>query len=73
MQHMFLWFLWNTFDFFGDKIAHCSLCCSDFSISLGGKHDVTVHVSGKNHKEAASAASSSQSVTSSVTAECDRG
>ena len=30
----------------------------------GGKHDVTVHVNGKHHKEAASATSSSRSVTS---------
>ena len=47
----------------GDTYAHCSLCCSDFSISHGGKNDVTTHVKGKHHKEAASAASSSQSVS----------
>ncbi len=48
----------------GDTFAHCSLCCSDFGVSHGGKHDVYVHVNGKRHKEAASAASSTCSVTS---------
>ncbi len=33
-------------------------------VSHGGKHDVYVHVNGKRHKEAASAASSTCSVTS---------
>ena len=49
--------------FLGDIYAHCSLCCSDFSVAHAGKYDVTVHVSGKQHKEAARA-SSSQSLTS---------
>ncbi len=48
----------------GDTFAHCSLCCSNFGVSHGGKHDVYVHVNGKRHKEAASAASSTCSVTS---------
>ncbi len=48
----------------GDTFAHCSLCCSDFGVSHGGKHDVYVHVNGKRHKEAASAASSTCSMTS---------
>lgn len=37
----------------GDTFAHCSLCNSDFSVSHGGKNDVTVHVKGKHHREAA--------------------
>ncbi len=48
----------------GDTFALCSLCCSDFGVSHGGKHDVYFHVNGKRHKEAASAASSTCSVTS---------
>ena len=48
----------------GDTYAHCSLCNSDFSVSHAGKHDVSVHVNGKRHKEAASSASSSRSVSS---------
>ena len=43
--------------------AHCSLCGSDFSVSHGGKNDVTSHVSGKHHKEAFKASSSSQSLS----------
>ena len=48
----------------GDTFAHCSLCGSDFSVSHGGKHDVSVHIYGKCHKAAASAASSSRSMAS---------
>ena len=36
----------------------------DFSVSHGGKNDVTSHVSSKHHKEAATSASSSQSILS---------
>ena len=56
--------LWYKKYFLGDTFAHCSLCGSDFSITHGGKNDVTTHVKGKKHKQAAGAASSSQSVTS---------
>ena len=40
------------------------ICLSDFSVAHGGRNDVTTHVSGKRHKESASAASTSRSVAS---------
>lgn len=56
--------LLHAYHFIGDTYAHCSLCGSDFSVSHGGKSDVTSHVGGKKHKQTAGAASSSQSVAS---------
>lgn len=48
------------------------LCSSDFSIAHGGKHDVTTHISGKQHKQNASAASSSGTLSSMFQAQlCD--
>lgn len=44
--------------------AHCSFCSSDFSVSHGGRNDVTTHIKGKRHKEMGKAASTSQSVKS---------
>lgn len=46
----------------GDTYARCTICASDFSISHGGRHDVTTHVRGKHHKEMASASTSMRSV-----------
>lgn len=46
----------------GDTYAHCSLCPSDFSVSHGGRNDVTTHWGGKRHKQAEKDASASRSV-----------
>ena len=54
----------NNVIIIGDIYAHCSLCSSDFSVSHGGKNDVTTHVKGKRHRDMAMAASISQSVRS---------
>ena len=35
----------------GIKLAKCTLCCSDFSVSHGGFNDVTRHVNGIIHVE----------------------
>ena len=43
--------------------VRCTYCASDFSISHGGRNDVTTHIRGKHHKEMAKACSS-RSVTS---------
>lgn len=40
------------------------MCSSDFSVSHGGKNDVTTHVKGKHHRDMAKATSTSQSVAS---------
>ena len=48
----------------GINYARCNLCSSDFSISHGGRHDVTTHVNGKHHKEMTRAVSASKSVSS---------
>ena len=48
----------------GDTYARCTLCCSDFNIAHGGRNDVTTHVKGKHHKDAAKASSSSRSIIS---------
>ena len=53
-----------TLIYTGDTFARCTLCLSDFSVSHGGRNDVTTHVNGKRHKEATSAASTSSAVTS---------
>lgn len=50
--------------YIGVTYARCTLCLSDFTISHGGKNDVTTHVNGQRHKEAAKNANSSRSVTS---------
>lgn len=33
----------------GDSHAHCKTCCSDFSISHGGRDDIKKHISSKKH------------------------
>ena len=48
----------------GDTYARYTLYCSDFTISHGGRSDVTTHVQGKHHKEMAKASSSSRSIVS---------
>lgn len=48
----------------GDTYARCTLCLSDFSVSHGGRNDVTTHVNGKHHKGLAVDASTTRSVTS---------
>ena len=51
----------------GNTYAQCSFCSSDFSISHGGRNDVTTHVGGKHHQEAIRASSSSRSLSSMFT------
>ena len=48
----------------GEMVAYCVLCNSDFSVSHGGRNDITVHVNGKRHKGMAQSSSSSKPVTS---------
>uniref|UniRef100_A0A1X7VIF7 DUF4371 domain-containing protein n=1 Tax=Amphimedon queenslandica TaxID=400682 RepID=A0A1X7VIF7_AMPQE len=48
----------------GNTYARCTLCCSNFSISHGGRNDVTTHVHGKHNMEMAKAASSSRCISS---------
>lgn len=48
----------------GNTYAHCSFCISDFSISHGGRNDVTTHVGGKHHQQAVKSSSSSKSLSS---------
>ena len=43
--------------------ARCTLCCSDFNISHGGRNDVNTRVQGKHHREMAQASSSSRTIT----------
>ena len=56
--HFVLIFLGTT----GNTFARCTLYLSDFSITHGGRNDVTTHVNGKHHVEAAVAASNTTSV-----------
>ena len=48
----------------GPTFARCGRCLSDFSISHGGRNDVTTHIKGKIHKEKGQEASSTRSLTS---------
>lgn len=50
----------------GDEYARCTICLSDFTITHGGRNDVTSHVAGKRHQSFAASASSAstRSVTS---------
>ena len=48
----------------GDGFARCLFCSSDFSITHGGKNDVTSHIKTKRHIEMDKAASASKSVNS---------
>ena len=50
--------------FIGNTFARCTLCCSDFNISHGGRNDVTTHINEKKHKALAADASTTQSVAS---------
>ncbi len=48
----------------GNTFARCTLCSTDFSISNGGKSNVTSHLKGKKHMELVAGSSSTMSVTS---------
>ena len=50
--------------FFIITFARCTLCSSDFSISHGGRNDVTSHEKTNHHKEVAKEASTSKSLFS---------
>lgn len=49
--------------FIGPIFARCSVCNIDISVSHGGRNDITKHIGVKNHRDLASAASSSRSLS----------
>ena len=59
--------------FIGNTFARCTLCCSDFNISHGGRNDVTTHINGKKHKSLAADASATQSVAAFFRPEVSKG
>ena len=46
----------------GNTFAQCVLCSSDFSISHGGRRDITTHVSGERQQRKATLTSKSVSM-----------
>ena len=62
-----------TVAFIGNTFARCTLCCSDFNISHGGRNDVTTHINGKKHKALAADASATQSVAAFFRPEVSKG